>query len=165
MPEDYEVLIKRCYQCGTCTGACPSAKITGTFNPRKLIAYMLLGSIDRVVSDDVIWLCTACHACVERCPELVYPAEVLFQIKNVATSNGKFPAGLKEEAMQIYTTGTTVALSSPIERRRKKLGLPEFPPVNVDEVQKIIELTGLDKKLEFNGTTLKEQKDDEEEKQ
>lgn len=163
MPEDYEVLIKRCYQCGTCTGACPSAKITGTFNPRKLIAHMLLGSIERVVSDDVIWLCTACHACVERCPELVYPAEVLFQLKNVATSNGKFPAGLKEEAMQIYTTGTTVALSSPIERKRKKLGLPEFPAVNVDEVQKIIELTGLDKKLEFNGTTLKEQKDDEEE--
>jgi heterodisulfide reductase subunit C len=165
MPEDYEVLIKRCYQCGTCTGACPSAKITGTFNPRKLIAYMLLGSIERVVSDDVIWLCTACHACVERCPELVYPAEVLFQLKNVATSNGKFPSGLKEEAMQIYSTGTTVALSAPIERRRKKLGLPEFPAVNVDEVQKIIELTGLDKKLEFNGSTLKEQKDDEEENQ
>jgi heterodisulfide reductase subunit C len=165
MPEDYEVLIKRCYQCGTCTGSCPSAKITGTFNPRKLIAYMLLGSIERVVSDDVIWLCTACHACVERCPELVYPAEVLFQLKNVATSNGKFPAGLKEEAMQIYTTGTTVALSSPIERRRKKLGLPELPAVNVDEVRKIMELTGLDKKLEFNGTTLKEQKDDEEEEQ
>lgn len=165
MPEDYKVLIKRCYQCGTCTGACPSAKITGTFNPRKLIAHMLLGSIERVVSDEVIWLCTACHACVERCPELVYPAEVLFQLKNVATSNGKFPAGLKEEAMQIYTTGTTVALSSPIERKRKKLGLPEFPAVNVDEVQKIIELTGLDKKLEFNGTTLKEQKDDEEEEQ
>ncbi len=165
MPEDYEVLIKRCYQCGTCTGACPSAKITGTFNPRKLIAYMLLGSTERVVSDDVIWLCTACHACVERCPELVYPAEVLFQLKNVATSNGKFPAGLKEEAMQIFTTGTTVALSSPIERRRKKLGLPEFPEVNVDEIQKIMELTGIDKKLEFNGTTLKEQKDEEEEKQ
>jgi len=126
---------------------------------------MLLGSIERVVSDDVIWLCTACHACVERCPELVYPAEVLFQLKNVATSNGKFPAGLKEEAMQIYTTGTTVALSSPIERRRKKLGLPELPAVNVDEVRKIMELTGLDKKLEFNGTTLKEQKDDEEEEQ
>jgi len=104
MPEDYEELIKRCYQCGTCTGACPSAKITGTFNPRKLIAFMLLGSIERVVSDDVIWLCTACHACIERCPELVYPSEVLFQLKNVATSNGKFPAGLKEEALQIYTT-------------------------------------------------------------
>ncbi len=67
--------------------------------------------------------------------------------------------------MQIYTTGTTVALSSPIERRRKKLGLPEFPAVNVDEVRKIMELTGLDKKLEFNGTTIKEQKDNEEEKQ
>ena len=27
MPENFEVLIKRCYQCGTCTGACPSAKL------------------------------------------------------------------------------------------------------------------------------------------
>ena len=165
MPEDYEVLIKRCYQCGTCTGACPSAKITGRFNPRKIIAYMLLGNTDKMVADDVIWLCTACHACVERCPELVYPAEVLFQLKNVATSNGKFPIGLKEEAMQIYTTGTTVAYSSPIERRRQKLGLPEFPAVNVDEIQKIMELTGIDKKLEFNGSTLKEQKAEQEETQ
>ncbi|MFX1466981.1 MAG: 4Fe-4S dicluster domain-containing protein [Promethearchaeota archaeon] len=165
MPENYEDLIKRCYQCGTCTGACPSAKITGTFNPRKIIAFMLRGSTDKMVADDVIWLCTACHACVQRCPELVYPAEVLFQLKNVATSNGKFPIGLKEEAIQIYLTGTTVAPSSPIERRRKKLGLPEFPAVNVDEVRKIMELTGLDKKLKFNGTAVKEQKDNEEEKQ
>ena len=112
-----------------------------------------------MVADVVIWLCTACYACVERCPELVYPAEVLFQLKNVATSNGNFPLGLKEEAMQIYTTGTTVAYSSPIERRRKKLGLPEFPAVNVDEIQKIMELTGIDKKLEFNGSTLKEQEE------
>ncbi len=126
---------------------------------------MLLGNTDKMVADDVIWLCTACHACVERCPELVYPAEVLFQLKNVATSNGKFPIGLKEEAMQIYTTGTTVAYSSPIERRRKKLGLPEFPAVNVDEIQKIMELTGIDKKLEFNGSTLKEQKAEQEETQ
>jgi heterodisulfide reductase subunit C len=158
MPENYKELIKRCYQCGTCTGACPSAKITGTFNPRKIIAYMLLGSTNKMIADDVIWLCTACHACVERCPELVYPAEVLFQLKNAATSSGNFPIGLKEEAMQIYTTGTTVALSSPIERRRNKLGLPEFPAANVDEIQKIMELTGIDKKLEFNGTTLTEQK-------
>jgi len=126
---------------------------------------MLLGNTDKMVADDVIWLCTACHACVERCPELVYPAEVLFQLKNIATSNGKFPIGLKEEAMQIYTTGTTVAYSSPIERRRKKLGLPEFPAVNVDEIQKIMELTGIDKKLEFNGSTLKEQKEEQEETQ
>lgn len=126
---------------------------------------MLLGNTDKMVADDVIWLCTACHACVERCPELVYPAEVLFQLKNVATSNGKFPIGLKEEALQIYTTGTTVAYSSPIERRRKKLGLPEFPAVNVDEIQKIMELTGIDKKLGFNGSTLKEQKEEQEETQ
>jgi heterodisulfide reductase subunit C len=165
MPEDFEVLIKRCYQCGTCTGACPSAKITGTFNPRKIIAYMLLSKTDKMVADDVIWLCTACHACVERCPELVYPAEVLFQLKNVATTNGKFPTSLKEEAMQIYTTGTTVAYSSPIERRRKKLGLPEFPAVNVEEIQKIMELTGLDKKLDFNGSTLKDQEQKEEQEE
>ncbi len=122
---------------------------------------MLLGSTDKMVSDDVIWLCTACHACVERCPELVYPSEVLFQLKNVATSKGKFPVGFKEEAIQIYTTGTTVALSSPIERRRKKLELPEFPAVNVDEIQKIMELTGIDKKLEFNGSNLKKQEEEE----
>jgi heterodisulfide reductase subunit C len=162
MPENYEELIKRCYQCGTCTGACPSAKVTGTFNPRKIIAHLLLGSTDKIISNDVIWLCTACHACVERCPELVYPAEVLFQLKNVSTSNGKFPVGLKEEAMQIYTAGTTVAMSSAIERRRNKMELPEFPAVNVSEIQKIMKLTGLDKKLGFNGaTTLNNQKSEE----
>ncbi len=165
MPENYEELIKRCYQCGTCTGACPSAKITGTFNPRKIIAYMLLGSKNKMISDDVIWLCVACHACAERCPELVYPSEVLFQLKNAATAEGNFPAAVKDEALQVYNTGTTVEPSAPIERRRIKLGLPEFPVVNVDEIQKIMEVTGIDKKLEFNGKTLKEQKNEEEEKQ
>jgi len=39
--------------------------------------------------------------------------------------------------------------------------LPEFPAVNVEEVQKIMELTGLDKKLDLNGTAVKEQEEEE----
>jgi len=159
MKLDYDRLIKICYQCGTCSGGCPSAKVTGTFNPRKIIVNLLFDRKEKIIRDDVIWLCTACHTCSERCPELVYPSEVLFHLKNLATSKGYFPESLKEEAHQIYETGVTAAYSSAVERRRSKLGLPEFPSVNIVEIQKIMELTNFDKKMGFNGTS-KNQKTD-----
>ena len=56
--------LKKCYQCGTCTGTCPWTPITH-FNIRKLVRFGQLG-IDGI--EEYMWGCSTCKFCVDRCP-------------------------------------------------------------------------------------------------
>ena len=44
-------------------------------------------------------------------------------------------------------TGSTAAISQSILKKRETLGLPELPKPNLDEIQKILEVTGATKQL------------------
>ena len=55
--------LKKCYQCGTCTGTCPWTPITH-FNIRKLVRYGQLG-LDGI--EEFMWGCSTCKFCVDRC--------------------------------------------------------------------------------------------------
>ena len=62
-----------CYQCATCSGACPVAQVTqGRYNPRRLILDALLGLKEKIFGIDnafSIWGCTVCDTCDEVCPQ------------------------------------------------------------------------------------------------
>ena len=49
--EEHLKSFQRCYQCGTCTGACPSSRITA-FKTRKLIR-MILSGLEVFDSEDL----------------------------------------------------------------------------------------------------------------
>lgn len=61
------VKIHECYQCGKCSAGCPMAH-TMDIMPRQLVQYMKLGMMDEILESRTIWMCAACHTCVERCP-------------------------------------------------------------------------------------------------
>ncbi len=56
-----------CYQCGKCTGGCPMADGMD-LGPRGIMRCVQIGSLKRILESDTIWLCSGCHACVDRCP-------------------------------------------------------------------------------------------------
>ena len=56
-----------CYQCGKCSGGCPMADAMD-LKPRGVMRCAQVGSLERILRSDTIWLCTGCHTCVERCP-------------------------------------------------------------------------------------------------
>jgi Fe-S oxidoreductase len=83
--------LKKCYQCGTCTGTCPWTPITH-FNIRKLVRFGQLG-IDGI--EDYMWGCSTCKFCVDRCPRGVEIIDVVTAIRNVYSGGGMLPQSLR----------------------------------------------------------------------
>jgi heterodisulfide reductase subunit C len=142
--------ILNCFQCGTCTGGCPSGYRTA-YRTRVTIRKALLGFKDEVISSDDIWLCTTCYTCVERCPRKVDPTDVILAIRNIAVKNGYMLKQHKMVCKFVYEHGHAVPINENIKNLRKKIGLPECPPTThtfpdaLDEVKKLIRLTDFDR--------------------
>lgn len=83
--------LKKCYQCGTCTGTCPWTPITH-FNIRKLIRFGQLG-LDGI--EEFMWGCSTCKFCVDRCPRGVEIIDVVTAIRNVYSGGGMLPQSLR----------------------------------------------------------------------
>lgn len=75
--------LKKCYQCATCSVACPIAPDNKPF-PRKEMIAASWGLKDRLVSNLDIWLCHQCGDCSVMCPRGARPGDVLGAVRNVA---------------------------------------------------------------------------------
>ena len=137
-----------CTKCGRCQAVCPAHQSEKPLSPKKLILDLkkhwqergkeLLarsgngkaaeefpesGIIEKVISEDTIWACTTCRACLEECPVMIehiqkvvdlrrylvlmlsqFPKEVQLVLKNLTnnfnpwgigfSSRGEWAAGL-----------------------------------------------------------------------
>jgi Fe-S oxidoreductase len=131
-----------CTDCGRCTAACP-ASITGKLlSPRKIIMDIRERStelshsvekeispsgrlLDGYISEEELWACTTCRACMEECPVMIehipaiiqmrrylvltesrFPKELTTAFKGLETSAN--PWGLNSDAREDWTRGLTV---------------------------------------------------------
>jgi heterodisulfide reductase subunit C len=69
-------------------------------------------------------------------------SEILIDIKNLSSQTGKVPPSIAVMMDTIRFTGKVSQASSRTDKKRKELGLPDLPKPDVDEIQKIFELTG-----------------------
>jgi len=129
-----------CYQCGSCVAVCPAARFSNDFNPREILLKTLLGEEEDLIrSDSIIWKCTNCYSCYERCPQDVRPVEVIIALKNLCAQQGVLPGDINKFSETLIKTGRSVIITSTVNRRRQELGLPELKDVNAQELQAIIE--------------------------
>ena len=143
-----------CFQCGTCTLKCPSAKHTTLLRTAHLMRAAQLGLKEEAISDDDLWQCTTCYTCVKWCPRNVQIVDVVIALRNIAVANGKMQEGHKKVARSLIKNGHTVENNAEIRKLRKELGLPENPPTVMDnaaakaDLDKILRMTGFDKLVE-----------------
>lgn len=83
--------LKKCYQCGTCTGTCPWTPITH-FNIRMLVRMSQLG-LEGI--EDNMWGCSTCKFCVDRCPRGVEIIDLVRAIRSVYSGGGMLPPSLR----------------------------------------------------------------------
>ena len=140
-----------CYQCATCSGACPVAQVTGgRYNPRRLILDALLGLKEKIFGPENvfnIWGCTVCDTCDEVCPQKVELTEIFTILKNMSVERGEAPEHYTGQASMIIENGKAIPMQSAIERRREQLGLPKVMEPDIKEVQKLLAATQLPEKL------------------
>ncbi len=140
-----------CYQCATCSGACPVAQVTeGRYNPRRLILDALLGLKEKIFGPENafnIWGCTVCDTCDEVCPQKVELTEIFTILKNRSVERGEAPDHYTGQASTVLEYGKAIPMQPAIERRREQLGLPKVMAPDVDEVKKLLGATKLPEKL------------------
>jgi len=132
--------VSYCYQCGACVGDCPSARFDDKFNPRSIVLRALMGDLDDLIKpDSIIWNCSNCFNCYERCPQDVRPVEVIIALKNLSTRNDSASNQITVVAERIRKTGRSVPVVDSIHRMRAELGLERLPDIDVEELNKILE--------------------------
>jgi Fe-S oxidoreductase len=100
-----------CTECGRCTSVCP-ANITGKpLSPRKIIVNVrerleaeARGETDKklldgYITEDELWSCTTCRACVQECPVSIDQLSVILELRrNLVLGESRFP----EEIMPAF---------------------------------------------------------------
>ena len=124
-----------CYQCGACVGDCPATRYSPAFNPREIMLKVLYGLEAELLGErNVLWQCTNCYTCHERCPQEVKPVEVIISLKNMLADRGLAPPAADKVIQTFMESGRTVPDNPAIDKQRAKFGLPPLPPVPMDEI-------------------------------
>jgi heterodisulfide reductase subunit C len=133
-----------CYQCGTCTGSCPSAP-RSSYRIRLFMRRCVLGLEDEALTDPDLWLCTTCYSCTDRCPRDIAPTDVIMAMRNLAFKRDIVPKNFLQTCQLIYNSGHGVPNNDVNRAARTKLGLPADPPTThsypefIKGIQKIMD--------------------------
>jgi heterodisulfide reductase subunit C len=133
-------LASYCYQRGACVGDCPATTYGDEFNPREVMLKVLYGLGDELIREEsVLWQCTNCYNCHERCPQGVKPVEVIISMKNMLADRGFIPSTAAKVIKTFTETGRTAPVNPAVDKQRAKFGLPPMTPVPMEEIQLLLE--------------------------
>ena len=142
-------LASYCYQCGACVGDCPATTYGTGFNPREIMLKVLYGLGSELLREDsILWHCTNCYNCHERCPQDVKPVEVIISLKNMLADRGIYPPTVAKVIETFEKTGRTVTITPAVDRQRERLGLPPMKQVPLDEIAPLLDDSAADVRRE-----------------
>ena len=150
--------VKHCFQCGTCSGSCPSGRRT-PYKVRQIVRKCLLGLKEEVIADDALWMCTTCYTCQERCLRSVKIVEIIKKARNIAAHAGYMAKPHKMTGVFVMNTGHGVPINDAAKALRTQIGLSEVPatthafPEALEEVQKLCKITAFDELIGFDEAT------------
>lgn len=111
--------ILTCFQCGTCTGSCPSGRYT-SLNVRRIVR----DSLKKDISGELdLWMCTTCYNCQERCPRGIKIADEILLLRSEAVRKGRILPAHRKVCEFLVETGHAVPIDEVHSAMRKKIGL------------------------------------------
>ena len=91
-----------CFQCGTCTATCPLGELfNNPITVRKMIHQAQLG----LKPEGLLWHCTTCKICENRCPREVGIVESLLAMRKLAFKNRLHPTEFERLLWNVLEEG------------------------------------------------------------
>jgi len=96
---------ERCFQCMKCTSGCETMRLLEN-QPHKIVLMARMGLIEELLNSGIIWTCTMCMKCKERCPQQVAPVDLILALRVLAMRQEKeVPTGFMAALQSIIETG------------------------------------------------------------
>ena len=71
-----------CYQCGKCSGGCPSVTQMEIL-PNQVIRLLQIGLPEAALRYNTIWICASCYTCTVRCPRGIDLSKIMEALRQV----------------------------------------------------------------------------------
>lgn len=123
-----------CTECGRCQAVCPAYAAGLPLSPKMLITDMrdalargpsagpLIGG---VISEETLWACTTCRACMEECPVEIEHLPKIFDMRRTLIDEGHVSSGLQDALSNISRLGNSMGKPSKMRARwTRELGFP-----------------------------------------
>ncbi len=114
-----------CTRCGRCQDACPAYFSGKALNPKKVIqdlkthlddvypgivslkpAPKRADMLGGVITDEVLWDCTTCRACIQACPVYIEHIDKIIDMRrNLTMEKSRFPEAVREALKSLGTRG------------------------------------------------------------
>ncbi len=111
-----------CMESGRCTEVCPAWNVGKVLNPKQIVqdlrGAMVSGeAIAPAVSEEALWACTTCNACVEACPVLIRHVDLIVDARRNLVAEGALSGSGATMLRQVASTGH--AWGQPASEREK----------------------------------------------
>lgn len=128
-----------CTDCGRCESACPANAAGTPLSPRRVVQNLKAelyhsragaeGSlVPTVVTDDELWACTTCNACVEACPVHISPVNYILELRRNLVFEGKLDRNkstlLQNVARLKNSFGLSLSDKETFVNELKQMGVP-----------------------------------------
>jgi Fe-S oxidoreductase len=140
-----------CTKCGRCHEACPARAVGAPLSPRDVIlslrefakATLESGTVPEAaeldvhgkspgqVSQETLWSCRTCMACVEICPVAVEHVPIIVQMRRKLVEDGAMDPLLTKTLQTIHKTGNSFG-----ESKRKRAAWTKALPFPVKDARK-----------------------------
>jgi Fe-S oxidoreductase len=99
-----------CMSCGRCMEVCPAYGAGKGLNPKQVVAdlFAVAGTdkpVTEAMTEEALWSCTTCHACVEACPVLIRHVDLIVDGRRNLVAEGKLSGSSATMLRQVGSTG------------------------------------------------------------
>lgn len=123
-----------CTECGRCQAVCPAYAAGLPLSPKMLITDLrdalaqgpsagpIIGG---AISEETLWACTTCRACMEECPVEIEHLPKIIDLRRTLIDEGRVSSGLQDALSNISRLGNSMGKPSKMRARwTKELGFP-----------------------------------------